>query len=266
MRHQQLTDELQERALLYAAGALDEPERTEYSRHLQEDDCAVCKAEVLESEAAAQSLAMMLPLQTPSESVKQRLLDQAEAARGAERPRPAVERRRPALAWGGWLVAAAALVLAAVFLNLNTGLRQEVQSLNARVVELESQITAQEIKLASFTSTQTKVVTLVGLNSTTQASGRIFRDEAARIWRFYVENLPPAPANRAYQLWAVPDGNNAVPVSAGVFNTDASGAAMLELQAPMVAGVIKLAAVTEEPAQGSPGPTTMAFNLLGPVQ
>jgi anti-sigma factor RsiW len=95
MRHQQLTDELQERAMLYAAGALDEPERTEYSRHLQEDDCAVCIAEVLESEAAAQSLAMMLPTQTPSASVKQRLLERAEATRATRPPEKSGRGRFP---------------------------------------------------------------------------------------------------------------------------------------------------------------------------
>jgi anti-sigma-K factor RskA len=264
MKHQQLTGELQERALLYAAGALDEPERTEYSRHLQEDDCTVCKAEVLESEATAQSLAMMLPMQTPSESVKQRLLSRAQALRENERPRPAVQPKRSAFAWGGWLVAAAALVLAAVFLNFNAGLRQEVQSLNARVMDLESQVTAQRTLLVSLTSTQTKVVALGGLSSTPQARGKIFRDDAAGRWRVYVEGLPAAPANRAYQLWAVPATGN--PVSAVVFNTDANGSAMVDLVAPQVAGMIKLAAVTEEPAGGSPLPTTTAFNLLGTME
>ena len=262
MRHQQLTDELQERAMLYAAGALDEPERTEYSRHLQEDDCAVCIAEVLESEAAAQSLAMMLPTQTPSASVKQRLLERAEATRAGERPRPVPEPRRPAFAWGGWLAAAAALAVAGVLLGLNLGLRQEVESLNARIVQLESRVSAQNTLLVMATSPRTKVVNLAGLK-TPQARGRIFVDEGARLWRFYVEDLPTAPANRAYQLWAVPDG--AKPVSAVVFNTDANGTAMLELPAPMVAGMLT-AAVTEEPERGSPQPTTLAFNLAGKAE
>src|SRR5678816_3736574 len=132
MRHQQLTDELQERALLYAAGALDEPERTEYSRHLEEDNCAVCKAEVLESEAAAQSLAMMLPIQTPSESVKRRLLARAEAASASSRrpASPGSARARPALVWAGWLAAAEELMLEAVVLNTNAGLREEVRAIS----------------------------------------------------------------------------------------------------------------------------------------
>ena len=263
MKHQQLTHELSERAMLYAAGALEEPELSEYSRHLAEDDCAVCKAEVLESEAAAQSLAIMLPVQTPSGSVKQRLLAQVDTARQTERPRPA-ERRMPAFGWIGWLAAAAALLVAGVFVNLNLGLREEVRSLNAEVVALESQITAQRTLLVSLTSKDTRVVTLGGQSSTPQAHGKIFWDGTDKVWRLYVQDLPPAPANRTYQLWAVPATGN--PASAVVFNTDASGSYMTELPEPAAAGTIKLAAVTEEPSGGSPLPTTTAFNLLGTVQ
>src|SRR6185295_12016611 len=87
MKHLQVTEELQERAVLYAAGALDENERREYARHLDEDNCDICRSEALESEAAAQSLLMSVPVQTPSESVKKRLLAQAEAL-SATPPRP----------------------------------------------------------------------------------------------------------------------------------------------------------------------------------
>src|SRR4030095_1359354 len=174
MRHQQLTEELQEKAILYAAGALDEDERREYERHLDEDNCTVCRGEVRESEAAAQSLAIMLPTQTPSESVKRRLMERAEAASLTGRRRPSAERSKPPLAWGGWLAAAAAAVLAAVFFNTNAGLREEVQSLNARVVELESEMTTQRALVVMMTSPTTSVINLVGQGSTPQARAKIF--------------------------------------------------------------------------------------------
>ena len=37
MKHPHLTEELQEKAMLYAAGALEKGERDEYSRPLEED-------------------------------------------------------------------------------------------------------------------------------------------------------------------------------------------------------------------------------------
>ena len=139
--------------MLYAAGALEEGERDEYSRHLEEDDCAVCRGRSsrIRSRGA-------IPCNDVADAnafrVRKTAVDGSggEQHRDVERVARPVERRSPAFAWVGWLAAAAALVLAAVFLNWNAGLRQEVQSLNARVVELESQITEQRTLLATLTS------------------------------------------------------------------------------------------------------------------
>ena len=241
MRHQQLTDELQERASLYAAGALDEREREEFSRHLEEDDCAVCRAEVLESETAAQSLAIMLPMQTPSDSVKRRLLARAEAASFSARRRSSEERTRPVIAWSGWLAAAAALLLVAFFFNQNSRLREDMASL-----------------------TSSRVVNLAGQGTTPQASARIFWNEADRQWRVFVEDLPPVPSDRAYQLWFVPPAG-ADPVSARVFNTSADGSAEFEIPVPAGITTLMAAAVTVEPSGGSPQPTSGGFALLGAI-
>jgi anti-sigma-K factor RskA len=51
------------------------------------------------------------------------------------------------------------------------------------------------------------------------------------------------------------------PVSAQVFNTNTDGSARLEIQLPAEATVLKVAAVTTEPAGGLPQPSG-AFVLL----
>src|SRR5262249_46230691 len=79
-KHHQFTDELQETASLYTAGALSEPERLEFARHLEEDDCGVCRSEVRELHSATSLLAYNLPLQTPSARVRERLMEQARGA------------------------------------------------------------------------------------------------------------------------------------------------------------------------------------------
>ena len=75
-------------------------------------------------------------------------------------------------------------------------------------------------------------------------------------------DLPPAPAGRTYQLWAIKKGQ--APVSVGTFNTLPGGRAVITLRMP--AGFKPdLSAVTEEPAGGSAQPTQQPF-LVGAWQ
>jgi anti-sigma-K factor RskA len=72
-------------------------------------------------------------------------------------------------------------------------------------------------------------------------------------------DLPPAPAGRTYQLWGIAPGGD--PVSLGTFQTAADGTALVQRPAP--GGIpFEVGAVTEEPAGGSPQPTTQPF-LVG---
>src|SRR6266705_3547524 len=83
MRHTQLTDDLQEQATLYAAGAMTDSERKEYTRHLEEDQCAVCLSEVNELQSAVSMLAFSTPSRSPSPSVQKRLREQARSVASA---------------------------------------------------------------------------------------------------------------------------------------------------------------------------------------
>jgi anti-sigma-K factor RskA len=74
--------------------------------------------------------------------------------------------------------------------------------------------------------------------------------------------LPQAPAGRTYQLWAI--AGRGAPVSLGTFDSDANGRASLVLPVDR-AMRIDVAAVTEEPAGGSPQPTTQPF-LVGEIR
>jgi anti-sigma-K factor RskA len=76
--------------------------------------------------------------------------------------------------------------------------------------------------------------------------------------------LPPAAPGRTYQLWGIASGKGQKPVSLGTFNTSANGEVRLSVTVP--AGLqIAVGAVTEEPAGGSPQPTTTPF-LVGQLQ
>jgi anti-sigma-K factor RskA len=139
-----------------------------------------------------------------------------------------------------------------------------VQSLNARVNELESQVSEQQTQIATLTSLSTRPVNLAGLGSTPQARGRIYWDQNGGRWHVIVEDLPAVTNDRTYELWFVPAVGN--PVRAEIFNTDPNGDAMFELPVPAGIGMLKAAAVTIEPAGGSDLPSNLNFNLLGTME
>jgi anti-sigma-K factor RskA len=255
IKHSQLTDELQEQASLYAAGAMTESERREYARHLKEDNCAVCRREAEEFRAAAGLLALGLDPLTPSPSVKERLMAPLANVSRVE----AVPKVQRWVVWLAALEAVAASVLLFIAFSNNAELRRSADALRTQVQQLEARLAEQQVQMASLTSPNVQITTLIGQNATPAARARLSWDQPGRHWSVYVNNLPPAPPNRTYQLWFVPKAGN--PVSAGVFNTDNNGAAVVEADVP--AGLdLMAAAVTPEPAGGLPQPTG-AFALLG---
>jgi anti-sigma-K factor RskA len=261
MRHERLTDELQEQATLYAAGAMTEGERKEYARHLDEDQCHVCSAEVNELEAAISLLAFDAPSAVPSPSVAQRLMQQARTG-APVRPQSSgmwwVRRW-----WVEWItipVALGAIVVALAATRENNNLRQLTDVLNSRIAQLEVEVSQTRTSIATLTSPDVRVVDLAGQGPNIQAKGRIFWDQSRRKWLFVARDLPRVATDKDYQLWFVPISGN--PVSAAVFNTGTDGSAQVEIDIPADLTDLKAAAVTTEPAGGVPQPTG-AFALLG---
>ncbi|PYS41945.1 MAG: hypothetical protein DMG14_05560 [Acidobacteria bacterium] len=257
MKHTQLTDDLQERASLYAAGAMTDRERLEYARHLEEDQCAVCRAEVNELQSAISLLALTVPSSSPAPSVKARLMEQARNAAAVTHP------PQPAFRWLQWLTAAvavAAIAVVFVITRTNTALRHQTDELRSRIAQLEVQLAEQRNNLAMLTSAGVQVVDLAGQGTNVQASGRIFWNQQQKRWVLYIRDLPPVSADKTYQLWFVPKSGN--PVSAKVFNTESDGSAAVEVAVPDEVTDLKAAAVTTEPAPGLPQPSG-PFALLG---
>src|SRR5262245_41203453 len=167
MKHTELTDDLQERASLYAAGAMTESERMEYARHLEQDQCVVCRTEVKELQSAISLLAFTAPPASPSPAVRARLMEQARSSL----PVPPVRQPGLGFRWMQWLTAAAAVAaIALVFLltRTNSELRREADLLRSRIAQLEVQVAEQSNTVAILTSAGVRVVDLAGQNTNVQ--------------------------------------------------------------------------------------------------
>jgi anti-sigma-K factor RskA len=261
MRHSQLTDDLQERASLYAAGALPESERAEYARHIEEDKCAVCRDEVNELQAVMALVASDTPLASPSPVVKTRLMEQARSVAPVRRQEPFLRRR-----WFDLISAAAAvasLVVLWAAVQANNELRHLADVLVSRISQLEVEVSQQRTYIATITAPDVRIVNLAGQGLNVSASGRIFWDQANRRWVFSVRNLPRLAENMVYQLWYVPKGGP--PVSAVAFQTDTNGSYETDIQLQEGLADLGAAAVTPEPAPGLDQPTGQ-FALLGAAE
>jgi len=262
MRHSQLTDDLQERASLYVAGALPASEGEEYARHIEDDHCAVCRNEVNELRAVMALVATGVPSASPSPSVKVRLMEQARSA-APVRPRPSFLRRR-------WLelltsaTAVASLVVMWAALRANNELQRLADVLNSRISQLEVEVSQQRGYIATISAPDVRILNLAGQGTNVGASGRIFWDQANGRWAFSVRNLPQLPPNMVYELWYVPRG--AMPVKAAVFTTQSDGSYETNIQLPGGLGDLGAAAVTPEPGPSGIDQPTGDFALLGAAE
>jgi anti-sigma-K factor RskA len=236
-----------ELAAPYALGALPTDERERFDAHLAE--CAACRAEVRALREVAVSLVDAAPAATPPAGLRDRIL------REARQVRP-IGRRRASII--PWLAAAASVVLAVGFGYAYLRERAALQQASAVVAAKSDSLAARDSLVATLLSPD---VGTAALAATGQApSARLYWSPSRRRVVMAVFQLPPAPAGRTYQLWAIAQGK---PVSLGVFNTAADGRLTATMAVPPGL-TFEVTAVTEEPAGGSSQPTQQPF-LVGKV-
>jgi len=236
-----------ELAAPYALGALDHEERIRFEAHLA--DCATCRAEVQACREVGGLLAYAAPAATPPGALRERVL------RAARQVRPIGARRGPVLPW---LAAAASIVLALLAGNAYRQERAAREQASRARAAVQDSLGERDSLIATLLSPD---ATTAALAATGQApSARLFWSPTRHRVVMAVYRLPPAPAGRTYQLWAIAKGK---PVSLGIFNTQPDGRLTAVMDVPPDLA-FQVTAVTEEPAGGSPQPTQQPF-LIGKV-
>lgn len=228
-----------------ALGAVGPSETARIQRHLAH--CAACERErdSLRETSAALALALA-PGDEPPRALRQALLAAARAERPrlADRaPRRLPAARRVAPAWG----------MAAAALALGLGSLAWAASLQARLATLEAKANRYDRVVAVLGSTSLMTRELQPSQPGLQARGTLYLDPASGTGMVMVHDLPRLAPGRAWQLWFV---RGAERVSGGLLRTDPSGGGYSLVQVPSDLERYDSIGITEEPAGGSPAPTS----------
>ncbi len=168
-------------------------------------------------------------------------------------------RRSPVLQVLPWMAAAASLGIVLAQLRTNgeriaerDAAREALAAATASTTQLSAQLASRDSLVAAITGAQVRVVELA---STAQLApgARMFWDRLTNRWTLITHDLQPVQAGRTYQLWLVTA--KAEKISAGTFNTDAQGRAVVQATYALAEADLAAIAITEEPEGGSPQPT-----------
>ena len=216
----------------YALHALEAAEAARVADHLA--NCPDCLAELHAYEAVLDQLALLYPEATPSQELKQQLMQEIELPKKPE-PSPKSD---GLFNWRRWLPQrplwqpALALILIALLVISNIQLRQQLN--------------------AATTPANFGTIPLTNPEATNPASGILIISDDGRHGTLVVQNLPQLPDSETYQLWLIKDGQR---TDGGIFNVADDGYRAHWVQSPEPLNSYQDFGITIEPAGGSPGPT-----------
>ncbi|MEZ5284628.1 MAG: anti-sigma factor [Vicinamibacterales bacterium] len=264
-------DEARDAMPLFVVDADDAETRTALLAHVA--GCEACREALREYETTADALGQAVPQVRPRPELRARTLEAITGSPSPAQARPASDihavepasREASRGRWAPWLAAAAALVAAVSVAGL-VQTRQELADVRAtvaiwqaRVADAERNAQAAQTSLVGYqrqlrvmTADDLLLVSLSGVPPAASAQAKAFVSRSQNAILFTVRDLPPPPAARVYQLWAIAGGQ---PISAGTFVPDASGRTQLVAEVPALTERPAALAVTLEPEGGVPSPT-----------
>jgi anti-sigma-K factor RskA len=248
--------QLEEHYEAYALGALEGEDRAALEAHLRRN-CPDCTRGVERARWVVSQLAYLAPEAEPSASLRARVLAVAQESRDAI---PFADRaRRPAIPFWAWAGAAALLVFSIYSGWQMRDTQRQLAALEAQLSE-QRRINAQLVEeqrvyaklRAILSAPETREVQLKPAQAVLPQIRAAWHEKLGVV--LTASHMPLPAANRAYQLWIVP--KKGAPISAGVFRPDASGQVLHLNVPPATFAEAAAIAITDEPAAGSPGPTT----------
>jgi anti-sigma-K factor RskA len=251
---------LRDLAAAYVLGALEPDEARAFEARLAASD--ELRRDVAELNEVSGLLALGAPpVPRDDDALKRRLLATVRDAGGSRRG----PGRGGFPAWLGpiGLAAAAGLALVAGVQAVQMrGLGREMAGLRRQADSLSERLAYRERTLDHIFEPTTDLI-LLSAPGARPPGIQLFWNRATRKVIVHAFNLPPADEGLVYQLWFLADGP---PVPGGTFQSDPDGHALATVDGPAEGLVLRGAAVTIEPAGGSPQPTSpiIVSGAVGP--
>jgi len=236
----------------FVLGAVTPEEAAAIAEHVS--TCVRCPAHLAAYESVLDRLGESVPPHEPPAALRLQL----RAAVQADVAPPAVVSRSP---WQRWWPArgprwAAVLTVANILLFLASawGFWQAQRHLTLAQEKWQQvfrQLSIQREALTLLTQPESRRVLL--RSDAHSGRGTLLLEATAPQAVLMVRDLPRLQPNREYQLWLVRENTRD---NGGTFQVDEQGFGMLLIHAPYPLSTYRAAGITEEPAGGSPGPTS----------
>lgn len=247
----------------YALGALDREERVSLEAHLAVG-CAECGKALDEARWLVSQLAYLAPGAQPSDMLRGRLLKtvRADVANNVTKGGSSPATSGVAIPLWMWGAVAASVLFAFYNFYEARSVRRVIRQTQAALdeqVKLQKK-SAQELALARR---EALILTDPRSVKIPMPAGQHGLRPLQATWHAALgilisgERLPVPPENRTLQLWLIPKAAGSKPIPSLSIRPDADGNFLLLVQNPPgTQRDTKALAITEEPAGGSPQPTT----------
>jgi anti-sigma-K factor RskA len=245
-------------AAAYALGALGPEEARDFEAFLA--GSPETQREVAEFRDVAALLALGEPVRGAEADLRNRVLARVSEDKSRRIPRSpsgSSGTRTPPAVWG----ALAASLIAVVGLGVALlSLRGDLSRLSQDLAERQQQLQARDATLNAILEPGVELYQLTS-SGDPDPGIQLFWDRKRNSAIINGFRLKPVPEGKAYQLWFIKDGK---PVPSVTFKPEQTGQVRVEQVPVPTDGKVSAAAITVEPAGGSPQPTSPIL-LVGPL-